>query len=93
MSGGKSVNKYLENFNNPHVKLVLVCKMCNKEQTSKHPHVWKAHYLTHVPDHEKPFKCNQCGSGFVQTNQLKSHMMKHTKKENIQTFKQEQLFL
>ena len=64
---------------------------------SKHPHVWKAHYLTHVPDHEKPYKCNQCGSAFVQTNQLKSHIMKHKKEEARSithdiTLKKEQLF-
>ena len=74
--------KYLENFNSPYVKVIIVCKICNKE-ASKSARNWKAHYLTHASNEEKPHKCPVCNQGFVQTNNLRAHMKKHMKKPEL----------
>jgi len=71
--------KYLENFSNPYVKIILVCIKCNKELSMKFQSTWKRHYLTHVDDADKPFKCKECGKAFVQSTQLTSHMKKHAR--------------
>ena len=82
---GKPLNssglKYLDGFTNPYVKIILVCKLCNKEQASKCTSNWKAHYLTHTA--EKRHKCELCAKTFVQTNHLKAHMSKHLKEQNV----------
>ena len=75
----KSDLKYLENFTNPYVKIILVCIVCNKELSMKYQSTWKRHYLTHVNDEDKPFKCVHCNRAFVQSTQLTSHMKKHAK--------------
>ena len=72
--------KYLENFDNPYVKVIVVCKVCNKE-ASKSSGKWKIHYLTHVSEEERPHKCDICGAGFVQKIQLTNHMKKHAKEQ------------
>jgi len=78
--------KYLENFSNPYVKIILVCIKCNKELSMKFQSTWKRHYLTHVDDADKPFKCQECGKAFVQSTQLTSHMKKHARdnKERVE---------
>ena len=82
-TGGNDLSKdnlkYLENFSNPYVKIILVCIKCNKELSMKFQSTWKRHYLTHVDDAEKPFKCEVCGKAFVQSTQLTSHMKRHAK--------------
>jgi len=67
--------KYIENFDNPYVKLVIVCKMCNKE-ASKFQRNWKTHYMTHLGNDDKPHKCSVCNHGFVMPNALRKHMEK-----------------
>ena len=54
-SGGISNSaslKYVENFSNPYVKLIIVCKICNRE-ASRFQNNWKRHYLTHTRAEEK----------------------------------------
>lgn len=64
--------KYLENFDNPYVKVAAVCKICNKEQSFKVVSNWKRHYLTHSD--EKPHKCPHCDRAFVQSDKLRNHL-------------------
>ena len=80
--------KYLENFDNPYVKVIVVCKVCNKE-ASKSTAQWKVHYLTHVSEEERPFKCELCGKGFVQKIHLQNHMKKHVKQQQKQEQQQQ----
>ena len=80
-SSFKSKQKYLDEFDNPYVDIVLVCKICRKEQTSRNASVWKSHYLTHVPDSDKPLKCSICQAGFVQNTAFKKHMQRHEKEQ------------
>ncbi|XP_002156868.3 uncharacterized protein LOC100200420 isoform X4 [Hydra vulgaris] len=72
--------KYLENFTNPYVKIILACKICNKEQSLKFAATWKRHYLTHAPKEDLPHKCPFCGKGYVTSTNLKNHLKKHNKK-------------
>lgn len=69
--------KYVENFSNPYVKIILVCKVCNKEQSLRNSGNWKQHFLTHVSGQEKPHKCQQCPKSFIRADQLKKHISKH----------------
>ena len=71
--------KYIDNFENPYVRIIIVCKVCSKEQSIKHQSSWKRHYLTHASDENKPFKCDHCTKAFVQKTALNSHMKKHVK--------------
>ncbi|XP_066915821.1 zinc finger protein sens-like isoform X7 [Clytia hemisphaerica] len=83
--------KYIENFDNPYVKIILVCKVCNKEQSLKFAHNWKTHYLQHVSEDERPHKCNICNKGFITAPQLKKHMKQHDKKpkkEDVKPFQE-----
>ena len=93
VGGGKDASftsglKYIEGFTNPYVKIILVCKICNKEQVSKSSSNWKKHFLTHSD--VKPHKCQFCDKTFVQTNNLKAHMKKHLKEEPAQVVQLEQ---
>jgi len=87
LTTGKQINtsglKYLENFTNPYVKIILACRECNKEQSPKYPTTWKRHYLTHASKEEKPHKCPHCDKAFVTSSNLKSHMKSHFKKIKI----------
>ena len=69
--------KYIEHFDNPYVKICLLCKICNKEQSLKFPATWKRHYLTHGTDDDKPHCCSVCGKRFVQAGNLNKHMVTH----------------
>lgn len=71
--------KYLENFDNPYVKIILVCKICNKEQSLKYANTWKRHYLTHAAKEDLPHKCTLCEKAFVTSTNLKNHMKIHSK--------------
>ncbi|XP_065669868.1 zinc finger protein 846 isoform X4 [Hydra vulgaris] len=71
----KYYEKVIESWNHPHVKIILVCRVCNKEQKSTNPLTWKLHFLTH--SESKPYNCNVCGRGFVQTTAFKLHMKTH----------------
>lgn len=68
-SGGKAMSnsglKYLEHFDNPYVKILLACKVCNKEQSLKYPATWKRHFLTHADKEDLPHKCTFCEKRFV----------------------------
>lgn len=82
--------KYLENFSNPYVKLIVACRICNKEQSFKYQATWKRHFLTHGDD--KPYKCSVCPKSFIQAFQLRNHYKnKHgmAVDENNITVKQE----
>ncbi|XP_066915829.1 zinc finger protein sens-like isoform X15 [Clytia hemisphaerica] len=79
-SAGKSETnlqtmKVIESFENPFTKLIIVCKICNKE-SSKFQRNWKNHYLSHVGDDEKPHKCKICNRGFIKPCFLSKHMKK-----------------
>lgn len=77
--------KYLENFDNPFVKVIVVCKICNKEQSLKHTHHWKLHHQIH--SNEKPYKCPHCPSAFKRSDYLRSHVQgKHS--HEVQTKQQ-----
>lgn len=72
MSLSKEDIKWLENWKNPYVRLIAVCRICAKEQKSTKLLVWKAHFLTHSA--VKPFNCEICQKGFVQQTAFKTHM-------------------
>ena len=38
---------YIENFTNPYVRLMVVCKICGKEQSLSHSRYWREHFKTH----------------------------------------------
>ncbi|XP_057301120.1 fez family zinc finger protein erm-like isoform X3 [Hydractinia symbiolongicarpus] len=87
--------KYLENFSNPYVKIIIVCKICNKEQSLKFSGNWRQHYLTHASSEGKPHKCQHCSKSYIRADQLRKHVSKyHEQQEQIygQT-KQEQHFV
>lgn len=71
--------KYLAAFDNPYVRIIVVCKVCNKEQSLKFQGLWKRHYLVHAD--EKPLKCDYCTKTFVQACNLKKHLQTHNKME------------
>ncbi|XP_066915826.1 zinc finger protein 236-like isoform X12 [Clytia hemisphaerica] len=67
--------KLIESFENPYTKLIIVCKVCNKE-ASKYQRDWKTHYLSHVSDDQKPHQCKICNRGFIKPGLLSKHMEK-----------------
>ena len=67
--------KWLESWKNPYVKLIIVCRICSKEQKGMKAAYWKVHFLTHVD--VKPYNCDIYQKGFVQLTAYKSHMKKH----------------
>ena len=73
--------KILEQFNNPYVKVCVLCKVCNKEQSLKYTHTWKRHFLTHSSEDARPHRCTSCGKTFVQSGNLKKHFQSVHKHE------------
>ena len=74
--------KYIENFDNPYVKLIVACKICNKEQSTKWAKVWRQHYLTHSD--KKAHQCPHCTKSFHQTNLLNKLLQaKHPNKGDM----------
>ncbi|XP_066915831.1 zinc finger protein sens-like isoform X17 [Clytia hemisphaerica] len=97
-TSGLSDLKFLETFDNPFVKVSVICKVCSKEQSLKYQHTWKRHFLTHASDTEKPHKCHICPKSFIRVAQLRTHLAKaHSigtellgkKEEPMMQFKQE----
>lgn len=85
--------KSIENFENPYVKIILVCKICNKEQSLKLARNWKRHYLSHATNEEKPHQCPYCPKAFITLTQKNKHLRTHEKaamQQNQQNVKQEQ---
>ena len=64
--------KYIDGFTNPYVKIILACKVCNKEQTSKSANDWKRHYMTHSD--QKPHACQHCPKSFIRADKLRKHI-------------------
>ena len=73
-SGGGSIDtaslKYLENFTSPYVRIVVLCKICSKEQSLKVSKYWRDHYMTH----QKPHQCDQCEKSFRNSYELRKHV-------------------
>ncbi|XP_065644067.1 tissue-resident T-cell transcription regulator protein ZNF683 isoform X6 [Hydra vulgaris] len=66
--------KSLENFSNPYVKIIVVCKICNREQSFKRSSNWKAHFMTHSD--KKPHSCLHCEKSYIRADQLRKHVEK-----------------
>jgi len=64
--------KYIANFSNPYVKLIVVCKVCNKEQSLKHSHHWATHFKVH--DKSLCHKCPYCPKTFQWPNVMRKHV-------------------
>jgi len=64
--------KYLEGFTNPYVKLIVVCRICNREQSLKFSSNWYKHYMTHSD--KKPFQCPHCPKSFVRGDVMRKHI-------------------
>ena len=62
--------KWLESWKNPYVKLIVVCRICSKEQRNESS-VLESTFLTHA--NVKPYNCDICQKGFVQLTAYKSH--------------------
>lgn len=65
----------LENFSHPYVKIIFVCKICNKEQSVKLSRTWKQHFMSHNPSN-RPHKCMFCEQAFMVPSLLKKHIEK-----------------
>lgn len=90
---GQTINantmRIIECYNNPYTKLIIVCKICNKE-ASKFQRNWKTHYSTHTGNQNKPHKCHICNHGFDFPGKLNKHLEKnHGTTQHGSNFKQE----
>ena len=66
--------QYINNFENPYVKITLACKFCSKDMDLNNKGKWKQHYLlNHAAESEKPFQCGQCEKGFLNRRDLNKH--------------------
>lgn len=89
---GAASLKYIESFDNPYVKLIVACKICNKEQPLKNVHNWKVHYQIH--NDQKPYQCPQCPSAFKRADYLRSHVQsKHNGIKQGKSAKQENMIM
>ena len=66
--------KYLSQFDNPYVRVVVICKVCSKEQSLAHSSDWKKHFLTHSD--QKPHQCTFCEKSFIRADRLRNHIAK-----------------
>ena len=66
--------RWLQNFNHPLVKLIVICKTCNKEVDTFSPTNWKVHYKFHG---RKGYKCRLCGKKYHQALHYRLHMDRH----------------
>ena len=81
--------KIIESYDNPYTKLIIVCKICDKE-ASKFQRNWKTHFFTHAGNESKPHKCHICDHGFDFPGKLNKHMEKvHGFSQQGSHFKQE----
>ena len=71
-SGASDGLKYIANFTNPYVKLIVVCKVCNKEQSLKNSQNWANHFMVH--DKSLGHKCPYCPKTFPRPNVLNKHI-------------------
>lgn len=71
---GMASLRYLENFSNPYVKIIIVCKICNKEQSLRFAGNWRQHYMTH--SEKKPHTCPHCSKSFIRADRLRQHIQK-----------------
>jgi hypothetical protein len=93
-AGSAGALRYIESFENPYVKIILVCKQCNKEMNMKRTDTWKVHYYTHVSNDNMPFKCQYCAQGFVLPNQLNRHVQKkHANNLSTGSLKEEPTYI
>jgi len=81
--------KCLESFSNPYVKIIVCCKICNKEQSLKFRFTWKRHYLTHASPEGKPFKCTFCEKTFSRSDGFKLHLKRHQTEIRLHQIKNE----
>jgi len=70
---GNSLATYLDNFSHPYVKLVIVCKGCNKEQKLSLQRNWKRHYLSCTGGNKDSYPCGNCGKSFTSSTTLQKH--------------------
>ena len=49
------------------------CQLCGKQVQNMKEHIGSVH----TADYNKPFKCDQCGKGFVDARKLRDHMNIH----------------
>ena len=89
---GLSDLKFLETFTNPYVKVCVFCKVCDKKQSLKHQSSWKRHFLTHSSVEDRPFKCEHCNRGFVQSGNLKLHIQKVHGHKSVMKAENENVF-
>lgn len=81
--------KYVSNFSNPYVKLIVACKVCNKEQSMTRSNNWKQHYFTHQD--EKPHKCSFCPKSFIRADKLRQHIAKLHPSSSFGNIKSEEM--
>ena len=66
--------------------------MCDKKQSLKHQSSWKRHFLTHSSVEDRPFKCEHCNRGFVQSGNLKLHIQKVHGHKSVMKAENENVF-
>ena len=69
-----TIFKVLENFQHPYVKIIAVCKICNKEQAIKLSRNFKRHFESHRD--QEFYKCNHCEKSFTAPYLLKGHVQR-----------------
>ena len=57
------------------MKVIVACKICNKEQNFKQSSNWKRHYFSHTT--QKPHQCNLCEKSFTSASLLRDHRLKN----------------
>jgi len=76
--------KYISNFSNPYVKLVVACKVCDKQLSSKNVVSWKDHNMIH--DKSLGHKCPYCDKTFQRPVVVRKHIAaKHAEQLSAKT--------